>query len=195
DLNPVIDGIGRVQVAIRPEGKGADAGELPGLVALLAPALHEPAVAIQLRNALILAELGDVKKAVSVLDRVADVAELSGARAHFTAEFAQLGAVGRVDAQAVIVRIANDEVAVAVDAQPAGPAVAVVGCLPARKVVAVTVEHLNAGGEIDDVEPVLAVEGGGARPDEVARPGASTAPDEIRFRGRATAAEHEQQND
>src|SRR5262249_60658921 len=84
--------------------------------------------------------------------------------ARLPAERAQQLALGGVDAEAVIVRVADDQVAVAVDAQPAGPPLAVVGRRPGgAEVVAVGVVDLDAGGEVDDVEAALGVEGGGPR--------------------------------
>src|SRR4029079_19317877 len=130
-----------------------------------------------LGDALGLAELRDVVEAALVLHRVADVAELPRRGAGLAAEGAQQLALRRVDAQAVVVRVADEEVAVAVDAQAAGPAVAVVGRGPARpEEAAVAVERLDAGGEIDDVEPVLGVDGDRPRPDEVAGPDALPRP-------------------
>ena len=51
-----------------------------------------------------------------------DVAELTRLGAGLAADFAKLLAVEGVDAQAVVMRIADEEVAVAVDAQAAGQA-------------------------------------------------------------------------
>ena len=52
-------------------------------------------------------------------------------------------------------RVADDQVAVAVDAQAARPAVAEVGRGPRdAEVLAVEVERLDAGGEVHDPEPV-----------------------------------------
>ena len=53
-------------------------------------------------------------------------------------------------------RVGDDEVAVVVDAEAAGPALAVVGRGPGQaEVLAVEVVDLDAGGEIDDVEAVV----------------------------------------
>src|SRR5437773_8357917 len=86
-------------------------------------------------------------------------------------------------------RIANENVAVAVDAQAAGPTIAVVGRGPAgAEEMAVAVEHLNASGEIDNVEAILRVDGDGARPHEIAGPDAFLAPDDFRPRRVARTA-------
>src|SRR5205085_9266298 len=132
----------------RPQRQRPDAAELARLGPRLAPALDEAEAGVELADAVVLAELGDVVIAVVVLDHVTDVAELAWPAAGLAAEDAQLLAlgVGRVDADAVVVRIAEEEVAVAVDAEAAGPAVAVVGRVPSlAEVLAVAVVDLNAG--------------------------------------------------
>src|SRR5207244_7883051 len=80
-LNPVITGVGHVQVAVRAERQRPGAGELARFVARAAPALEELAARVELGDALVLAEFGDVQIAVLVLDYVADVAELPRLRA------------------------------------------------------------------------------------------------------------------
>src|SRR6516162_3852083 len=93
-------------------------------------------------------------------------------------------------------RIADDHVASCIDAQAAGPAVAVVGGGPGDvEVFAVAVEDLDARGPIDDVEAVIGADGNGARLDELAALDAAFAPDKLRHAARAAAAhqhdEHE----
>src|SRR5262249_51372461 len=150
------------------------------------PALDELAVGVELADALVVAELRDVEVAVGVLHRVADVAELPRLLAALAAERAQQLALGRVDAEAVVVRIADEEVAVAGDAQAAGPAVAVVRRLPGgAEVLAVAVVDLDAGGEVHDVEAVLVIDGDGPRPGQVAVVDAAFAPDQFRRAGLA----------
>src|SRR5439155_70449 len=169
DLDAVIACVGDVEVAVRPDGEGAGPRELSGLRAGAAPALHQSAFAVELGNALVLAELGDVVEAVGVLHHVADVAKLPRLRPRLAAEATQLFAFGRVDAEAVVVRIADNEVAVAVDAQPARPAVAVVRRFPAvLQIMAVAVEDLNAGREVNEIEMIVSVDGHGARLFEIA---------------------------
>ena len=168
----------------------------PGPVPALPQQLTKLPVGVELADALVFAELGDVEIAVVVLHGVADVAELSRLGAGLAAELAQLArrlaglhVRNGIDAQAVVVRIADEQVAVAVDAEAAGPAVAVVGRGPGRaEVMAVAVEDLDAGGEIDDVEAVLAVDGDGAGLDEVAVLHAPVTPDQFRLRVRPAAA-------
>jgi hypothetical protein len=87
------------------------------------------------------------------------------------------------------VRVAEEEVAVPVDAQAAGPTVAVIGRGPAgAEELAVPVEHLDARREIDDVEAVAAVDGHRPGPDEIAVLHAAPAPDQFRLRLRPTTA-------
>src|SRR5207253_10442732 len=89
-------------------------------------------------------------------------------------------------------RIADEQVAVAVDAQAAGPAVAVVGRRPRSfEVIAVRVEDLNARGPIDDVDAVIGVDGGGARLDQLAGQHAAPPPYELRL-GRGAAASRDE---
>src|SRR5207247_4033392 len=77
-----------------------------------------------------------------------------------------------------------------------GPAVAIVGCGPAVvEVMAVAVEDLNAGREIDDVQAVVGVDGSGARFDEIPFADAALTPDELRLRPRPAAAGQEQQSE
>ena len=171
-LDAVVAGVGDVeQVAVAgPRARAAHAANWPGPVPALAPALDELAVRVELGDALVLAELGDVVVAVGVLHHVADVAELARLGAGLAADSVLAAPCRRaIDAEAVVVRIADDQVAVAVDAEAAGPAVAVVGRGPGgAEVLAVAVEDLDAGGEIDDVEAILSVDGDGPRPDEIA---------------------------
>ena len=83
--------------------------------------------------------------------------------------------------QAIVMRIADQQIIVAVDAQSAGPAVVVVGRRPGRpEVVAVPVVDLDACGVVDDKEAVFRVDGDGPRLEEVAVLGAALAPDEFR---------------
>src|SRR5678815_1958859 len=66
-------------------------------------------------------------------------------------------------------RIADDDVAVLSDAQPAGPAVAIIGGIPADAgVLAVAIERLDACRHIDDVESIVRPDGDGTRLDEFA---------------------------
>src|SRR5262249_27545387 len=127
---------------------------------------------------------------------VTDVAELPRRGARLAADLAQFaGSLPRphvgdgIDAQAVVVRIADQEVAVAVDAEAAGPAVAVIGGGPGgAEVAAVAVVDLDGGGETDDIEVVIAVNGHSAGLLEVAVLHAPTAPDQLRLGVRAAAA-------
>ena len=61
-----------------------------------------------------------------------------------------------INAHGVIVRIADNDIAIAIDAQAAGPAVTKIGRGPGdAEEFAVAIERLNAGGPIDDVEMVV----------------------------------------
>src|SRR5213078_3598295 len=95
-----------------------------GLLAWFAPAAQELTVRVEFADALVLAELRDVIVAVIVLHGVTDVAQLTGRGAHLAADGFQQLAFRGVNAQTAVVRIADEQVAVAVDAQAAGPAVA-----------------------------------------------------------------------
>src|SRR5205823_3114247 len=99
-LNPVVAGVGDVEVAVRAERQRPRAGEPARLAPRAAPAFDEVPVGIELADALILAEFGNVKVTVLVLDDVADVAELPRRGTGLAANFLQLFAVRRVDAQA-----------------------------------------------------------------------------------------------
>src|SRR5437763_1414738 len=93
--------------------------------------LHAVVLAVDHVDApLAVPELRDVEKAVGVLHRVADVAELSRLRTRLAADGFQELAVRRVDAEAMVVRIADEQVAVAGDAEATGPAVAEIGRHP-----------------------------------------------------------------
>src|SRR5262249_1532091 len=144
----------------------ADTAEFARAGALLAPRLHDVPVGIHLGDALVQLELRGVVIPVLILHAGADVAELARLMSGRAAELAQFLALGSVEADAVVVRVADDEVAVAVDGEVAGAAVAVVGRCPGRAdVLAIEVEDLHAGGVVNDVEPV-AGNGRGARADE-----------------------------
>src|SRR5216684_709274 len=85
-------------------------------------------------------------------------------------------------------RIADDHVTFCIDAQAAGPAVAVVGGGPGDvEVFAVAVEDLDARRPIDDVEAVIGADGDGARLDEIPALDAALAPDKLRHAARAAA--------
>ncbi len=68
DLDAVVAGVGDIQVAVRAQGQRPGPAELPRLGARAAPALHELAVRVELADALVLPELGDVVVAVCILD-------------------------------------------------------------------------------------------------------------------------------
>src|SRR5262249_37946742 len=192
-LDAVVAGVGDVEVAVRAEGQGASAGELAGFGAGAAPAFHELAVLVELADALVLAELGDVVKTVLVLHHVADVVQVARFGAGAGADAAQLLALGGINAKTVVVGIADDEVAVVIDAQSAGAAVAVVGSGPGvAEVFAVAVVNLDAGGVIDDVQAILTVDGDGAGADEIAVLNAAAAPDDFGFGPRPAAGVGEQ---
>src|SRR5205823_6168595 len=77
---------------------------------------------------------------------------------------------------------------IAVDAQTAWPAIAEVRRRPGwAEVLAVGVIDLDSGGEIDDVEAVLRVDGDRPRADDVAGLVTLLPPDELRRRRRPTA--------
>src|SRR5262249_19853399 len=155
--------------------------KLARLVTRLAPALDELAVAIELADPLILAEFADVIEAVPVLHDVADIAELPWLRAADAANGFQFLSFRRIDAERVIVGIADNEVIVGVDAQAAGPAVAVIRRGPGwAEVLAVAVIDLDAGREINDIKTILFVDGNSSRPHQVAVLHAFLAPDYIR---------------
>src|SRR6266446_4839733 len=107
----MIDRVGDVKIAVRPKRHGADALELPGFNAGRAPALDKIALRIELTDARVLAELRDVEVAGGVAQRVADIAELSGLSARRAADGVKQLAVGRINPHAVIMRIADDDVA------------------------------------------------------------------------------------
>ena len=84
-------------------------------------------------------------------------------------------------------RIAHDHIALAtwigrrIDAQAAGPAVAVIGRVPGdAEVFAVAIERLDAGRHIDNVEPIIRPDGDGAWLDKFAPLDAALAPDDFR---------------
>src|SRR5262249_11313416 len=141
-----------VQVAIRPEGQRANAVELAGLLAGASPRANKSAFLVELGDPLILPKLRNVVTAVRILHGVADVSEPGGRIssdlwAHRSEHFAGR----RIDTQATVGRIADGHVAVAVDAEAAGPALTESGRRPRNAlIVAVAVVDLDAGREIDD---------------------------------------------
>src|SRR5207249_6729923 len=54
--------------------------------------------------------------------------------------------------------------------------------------LAVPIEDLDAGGEIDDVNAILRIDGGSARTDEIARLRTALAPNDLRLGMRSAAA-------
>ena len=139
-------------------------------------------------DALVDAELAHIVEAVGILNRVADVAILAGLGPLLAADLLDLGAVRFIDADAGIVRVADDQVAVFGDAQAARPAVAKIRSRERRAdVIAIEVIRLNAGGEVDDPETIIVIDDRGPRPNEVAVEDAALAPDDVRL-GRRPAA-------
>src|SRR5262249_25382895 len=95
---------------------------------------------------------------------------------------------GRINAQAVIMGVADEQVAIAVDAQPAGPAVAIIGSRPGvTQVFAVAIIRLNACGPVDQVMVILRIDGHGAWFFEIAALDAAPAPDELGLVARSPA--------
>src|SRR5262249_15246076 len=133
---------------------------------MAAPTLHQLALLIHFGDSIQLyAGFRDVEIPVRVLNRVGDIIQLKAGIV--AADLSQLDALGRVYPDAVIMRIADDQVAVPVDAEPAGAAVAVIRRGPSwAEVLAVAIEDLDASGKIDDEKPVLRIDGGSARFDE-----------------------------
>src|SRR5262249_15685084 len=149
DLDAVVAGVGDVEQPVGPQSQGAGAGELAGSAALAAPGGDVVPGGVEFGDPLHLAELRHVEEALLVRDHVAEVAELPRGAAGAGGDDTELRSVVAVDAEAVVVRIADDQVAVAVQAQAAGPALAVVGGGEGDAfVLAVEVVGLDAGGEI-----------------------------------------------
>ena len=67
-------------------------------------------------------------------------------------------ALGRIDQHAEVVRVGDQHVALAVDAQAGRPAVLVHRRLPAADELAVGREDLDAGRHVDDVEQIARVD-------------------------------------
>src|SRR5262245_57028754 len=97
-----------IQQPVGPEGKSPDAVEFAVGGTGSAPGRNDLSVGIQLRDPLADAPLADIEEPVRVLDGVADVPKLARVVANFAAELLDLCAVGLVDADAMVVRIAND---------------------------------------------------------------------------------------
>src|SRR5260370_15873803 len=130
DLDALVAGVGDIKIAVRAQRQRSDTAELSRLGARTSPAAEAAALWVELADALVLAEFRDVIVAVAVLHGVTDVSKLAGGRAGVAAKHLYFRAVGTVNAQAVIVGIADQQVAVAVDAQAAGPAAAEIGRRP-----------------------------------------------------------------
>src|SRR5262245_47250875 len=87
-------------------------------------------------------------------------------------------------------RVAYDQVPVAVDAEPAGPTVAIIRGLPGRaEIFAVEAEHLDAGREVHQEQPILAVNRDRSRTEEVAGGLTLLTPDDLWFAARPSAAD------
>ena len=152
----------------------------------------------ELLDAVVFAVLGDVVVAVGVLDASVTKPNLPGP-CRLAADLAEQLALRRVDEQAVVVRVGDEQVAVAVDAEARGPALFVDRRLPVAEVIAVGVEDLDAGGHIDDVELVLGVDGdrAGFLKAAVGKAAAAPGADEVavgsRSAGAAAGGEEEQE--
>src|SRR5262249_47950573 len=90
-----------------------------------------------------------------------------------------------IGSKTVVVRITDDQVVVSVNGEAAGTAIAVVRCGPGgAEVIAVAVEHLDSGGVIDNVKPVVRIDGDGTRPNKFSILDPPTTPDPLRRRMR-----------
>src|SRR5262249_42572679 len=74
DLDAMIAGIRHVKMAIGPESQSTGTGKLSGFAARAAPAAKESALAIELGDALVLAEFRHIVVARAILDHIADIA-------------------------------------------------------------------------------------------------------------------------
>src|SRR6266852_8292156 len=188
----MVASVGDVQITVRSQGERPGARQLTRLVAGTAPALEEFAVRIELTDPAIFAEFRDVIKTVGVLHGVANVAELPRLMAGFTPDLLQLHALGIINPQAMIVRIADQEIAVTVDTQSTGPAVAIIGSRPrSAQKVPISVKHLDAGRKVDNVNPILSVDGGRTWLDKLAAVDAAISIDDFRLHPRPATEENQ----
>src|SRR5262249_29091687 len=87
-----------------------------------------------------------------------------------------------INPQAGIMRIADEKIAILVDAQSAGPAIAIIGRGPHMvQEMAVAVEHLDARGPIDEIESVLSIDGGSPGLDQLPSLDTAFAPHQFRL--------------
>src|SRR5262245_12417894 len=176
----MVASVRHVEKAVRAECQRPRPRKLPRLRALAPPALHDLAVRVQLRDPFVLAELGDIVITVFILDRITDIGKLAGFCACLAADLPQLDAGGGVNPQAVVMRVAHQQVAFAIDAQTAGPAIAIIRRRPGRaEVTAIAIVDLKPGREIDEVQPIITVNGGGPRLHEIAVLYSFTPPDDL----------------
>src|SRR5437870_2563375 len=95
----------------------------------------------------------------------------------------------------MIMGIADDQMAVAIDAEPARPAIAEIGRRPGRaEIMTIGVVHLNPRGKVHNVEMIVGIDGDGSRPDDVARLQSPAAPDELRSVASPLAADDGRDN-
>src|SRR5262249_4308600 len=88
----------------------------------------------------------------------------------------------------------DEQIAVPVHTKTAGPAVAIIRSCPTKTLeLTVTVEDLDAGSEINDIETVLGIDGGSTRANQVAGLGATLAPHELWSAMRTITTAPEQQ--
>ena len=135
------------------------ADELAGLGAVAAPLEQEAAVGREFLDAVVLAVFGNVEVALRVLGHAGHEAELARLLALLAAQRPEQLALGRIDQHLEVMRVGHQEVAVAIEAQAGRLAVGVVGRGPTAEERAVGREDLDAGGLVDDVELVVAVDG------------------------------------
>src|SRR5260370_1117931 len=140
--------------------------------------------------------LHDIKTSIGSAGEIVGHFHLARLAASLAAELAKFSTVGRVDAEAVVVRIGHDQIAVAVDAQATGPAIAVIGRGPSRPdVFAGEIEPLNPGAVIDDEKPIVPVDGRCSRLGEFAVVGAETSPDRVGLRRWSATRKQERGNE
>ena len=86
-------------------------------------------------------------------------------------------------------RVGDEQIAVAIEIQSRRAAVIVSRRLPLVEIIAVGVEHLNAGRHIDDVKAVARIDGDRPRLAEAAFRDSGASPDFFQFAGRAGIAD------
>lgn len=200
DLDPAVTGVGDPQVIVFVHQHALGALELPGALSMLAPLVDKFSLGSEFLDPVVISVFRHVEVAEGVLNGIREESEFAWSPTVDTANrsvFEQFAFVS-VEQHAKIVRVANHEMAVLADRQAARFALEAFRGPPGSEKISIPVKDLNPGCFVNNIKPVLFVDGDGAGRHEpaIVKPFAAPGQDGVGVFGvRANAARHRQQGE